>query len=548
MAASSSSIPRGRINPEIGLIDEPELLPDGGGIRGYWSLLAVKKLMEYVARSEENHGEPHLHSFQPEPLPHHVCHVPLADSERDRQNQAHYEDDRIAALAPSKRYLPCHYFDYIGGSSTGGLIAIMLGRLRMTVPDCIHEYETLGEAVFGKPRTIHQLRIPMVHRNKYDSNALRKVFEDVVSRRAEVSLGGSPRFPSSGGMCRTMVTTLRSTKDKDGHSPDAKAFVIRSFSSPDSPIRRNTSSGPSRHNTGQSSASGNGSRRRQLKPLTKGGPAHDFEIWEVARAATAAPFYFDPIEIMTNGGTEANTFEDGGFGGTPNNPTNYGIREIEQKEGPKAIGVVVSVGTARGDRVMARHKDRIDRKLKRMVNVMSDPDVEHKLAENNREDKNYEYFRLNPGVDEESHRLNVELDEWLPRRANRSGASGHRTIDAIKRSFSAWLESTEVQDYMMDCAQHLVDSRRRRLTDPDHLGQWARYAAGTEYRCREMRCSKPERSWSDRDEFAGHLQRDHHMQLDDETQRHATLRWQYRAPGQSSVAKPSRLRNVLTGR
>jgi patatin-like phospholipase/acyl hydrolase len=29
--------------------------------------------------------------------------------------------------------LPCDYFDLIGGTGTGGLIAIMLGRLRMVM-------------------------------------------------------------------------------------------------------------------------------------------------------------------------------------------------------------------------------------------------------------------------------------------------------------------------------------------------------------------------------------------------------------------------------
>lgn len=46
------------------------------------------------------------------------------------------------------RYLPAHYFDYVGGTSTGGLISIMLGRLRMSVDDCMREYETLSETIF----------------------------------------------------------------------------------------------------------------------------------------------------------------------------------------------------------------------------------------------------------------------------------------------------------------------------------------------------------------------------------------------------------------
>ena len=58
---------------------------DGGGVRGLSSLLILKKLMQEVQRIKGDSNLP----------------------------------------------LPCEYFDLICGTSTGGLIAIMLGRLRM---------------------------------------------------------------------------------------------------------------------------------------------------------------------------------------------------------------------------------------------------------------------------------------------------------------------------------------------------------------------------------------------------------------------------------
>src|SRR5687767_3226293 len=47
---------------------------------------------------------------------------------------------------------PCDYFDMIGGTSTGGLIAIMLGRLGMTVDECIDAYLHLSKEIFGRRR------------------------------------------------------------------------------------------------------------------------------------------------------------------------------------------------------------------------------------------------------------------------------------------------------------------------------------------------------------------------------------------------------------
>lgn len=67
---------------------------DGGGVRGISTLYILKDLMNQIRR--------HRRSIDP-------------------------QDDK-----PSPR--PCDIFDLICGTSTGGLIAIMLGRLDMVIP------------------------------------------------------------------------------------------------------------------------------------------------------------------------------------------------------------------------------------------------------------------------------------------------------------------------------------------------------------------------------------------------------------------------------
>ncbi|KAF2682081.1 FabD/lysophospholipase-like protein [Lentithecium fluviatile CBS 122367] len=57
--------------------------------------------------------------------------------------------DTINPDSPPK---PCDYFDMIGGTSTGGLIAIMLGRLRMTVDECIDAYVSLSDRMLVSSR------------------------------------------------------------------------------------------------------------------------------------------------------------------------------------------------------------------------------------------------------------------------------------------------------------------------------------------------------------------------------------------------------------
>lgn len=95
---------------------------DGGGIRGYWSLLALQKLMEYVAAREaelDENGEV-LHSFHPHEWPDNVSQIPSSAVEELRAiNNAEGRKEQCRAMHTARRFLPCHYFDYICGSSTG---------------------------------------------------------------------------------------------------------------------------------------------------------------------------------------------------------------------------------------------------------------------------------------------------------------------------------------------------------------------------------------------------------------------------------------------
>ena len=76
----------------------------------------------------------------------------------------------------------------------------------MTVPDCIHEYRSLGQMVFGKPRFFTAINFGLGNRYKYKAARLEKVFKDVTKRRNEKPDGdhfGKITFPSKRGLCTT---------------------------------------------------------------------------------------------------------------------------------------------------------------------------------------------------------------------------------------------------------------------------------------------------------------------------------------------------------
>lgn len=293
------------------------------------------------------------------------------------------------------------------------------------------------------------------------------------------------------------------------------AHVLRSYRygkrdlprMPHTPVRRFTA--PGAH---QDSRRRNEQQRPEQTAERTYAPAADFAIVDVARAATAAPFYFDPIDI------KGVIFEDGGLRET-NNPTMVGVEEIQCIHGPDFIGTVVSVGTARGppktQSKVRQIRDTIRSKLVRITNMSTDPDIVHRNAEPRVRQVGGDYFRLNPRRDTDL--LSIPLDEWEPRSRWRNemfSASeilpGQRTVREMDAAFNIWALHSDVHQEMEDCAWALVDIRRARTRD---AAKWERFAVGSEFSCQLDNAGVDECShtFMYRNVFEEHLKEHHNL-------------------------------------
>ncbi|KAJ2994899.1 hypothetical protein NUW58_g1421 [Xylaria curta] len=109
----------------------------------------------------------------------------------------------LKRLNPDNSQNPCDYFHIIAGTSTGGLIALMLGRLRMSVSDCIEAYKKLSARVF-KPK---RARINVIGRGKdlwslsgsFDADELARAIREIVEQSGE---SGDAKLLSTDSRCR----------------------------------------------------------------------------------------------------------------------------------------------------------------------------------------------------------------------------------------------------------------------------------------------------------------------------------------------------------
>ncbi|OAX78387.1 hypothetical protein ACJ72_07306 [Emergomyces africanus] len=294
---------------------------DGGGVRGYSMLILLQELM-------------------------HRTYV------------------ECEGKAPSRHQIPkpCDHFDLIAGTGTGGLIALMLGRLRLDLETCKDVYVRMTKRVFETDKTIAGIpyRSTLFKASKLEEAIRRCVWEHTVSS-AEGN-DGSPMPP------KPIYLHGPVPRPQSAHTVQrrtSRSSVGRSSASPArSPVSSRgptgTSQGPSwgnadamlydkrEHRTKTAVAAvykgtplnGTPTLLRSYDSRKEPPPEFNCTIWQAGRATAATGLAFKPILVGQH------VFIDEGAG--KYNPAPLVLDEATVNEWPgREVGLFVSVGTGK---------------------------------------------------------------------------------------------------------------------------------------------------------------------------------------------------------
>ena len=118
--------------------------------------------------------------------------------------------DQQVDKAVKRPLLPCDFFDLIAGTSTGGLIAILLGVLHLDVETCIAEYIKLGPRIFPAEGRISGHKLSKVikflaNKPRFKPESLEFAIQDMVETWLASRSGSDGKD-----------TTLRFEAEQDG--------------------------------------------------------------------------------------------------------------------------------------------------------------------------------------------------------------------------------------------------------------------------------------------------------------------------------------------
>ncbi|KAJ7464145.1 FabD lysophospholipase-like protein [Mycena latifolia] len=234
-----------------------------------------------------------------------------------------------ATLGSDTTPAPCDYFEVIGGSGTGGIIALMLGRLRMSIAASISAYEKLRPQ--PKRGSTEQFKASQLEA------ALREIFGEEKMRDV------------SAHACKTFVCAMHE-KNLNAGIP----ILFRSYNTPEE-------------------------------------PAIDCRIWEAARATSAMPGLFKPMEIG-QGGIRPR-YISGGVG--HNNPTSLVLAEAQQMYPSQPVILVVSIGSGHPNTIQLSQSPSLTVIAKTLKSIATDCERIHEENARRFRGSPNTYFRFN---------------------------------------------------------------------------------------------------------------------------------------------------------
>ena len=99
------------------MLNDAHWCADGGGIRGYSALLILQELMRVIGKIERQYASGTSEAEGPAASSYHPL-VPLSTATNIRSKAK-----KDCIKTESSPWLPCHYFDYVAGTSTGGCVS-----------------------------------------------------------------------------------------------------------------------------------------------------------------------------------------------------------------------------------------------------------------------------------------------------------------------------------------------------------------------------------------------------------------------------------------
>ncbi|EKG09904.1 Patatin/Phospholipase A2-related protein [Macrophomina phaseolina MS6] len=287
---------------------------DGGGVRGYSMLILLQELMHrtYV----EIHGK-----------------------------------------APKRHDIPkpCEHFDLIAGTGTGGLIAIMLGRLRLDLETCKDVYVRMTKRVFETDKTIAGIpyRSTLFKASKLEE-AIRECVrehtlneaegkDDTTASDLDLNSPLSPRASIHGRPQRSLSTSSRYSQIGMAPINMRGPYAAMRWGNPNALLYDNRENRTKTAVTAVYKGTQKNGKAVLLRSYdSRAEPPPEFEctIWQAGRATSATGLAFKPIQIGQS------VFIDEGAG--KYNPAPQILDEAVRNEWPgREVGVFISIGTGK---------------------------------------------------------------------------------------------------------------------------------------------------------------------------------------------------------